>query len=230
MKLDPKGSQVAEKQVTPCRNACCRCGKNNNVANKCKFIDATCHCCGKTGHIASVCRRKQKNERRMGSKLCWVENQSQTETEEMKIEPERRMTRTEGICTLSEPSGRKPMLAEFKIQGACLTMEIDTGAAVTLISLVTFNRHFPKRTLSPSSARLSTYTGQKISVCGEIKVKVRYGQQVRVCTLIVVEGDGSNLVGRVWLRSFKLDWHRIQKVQVSDSLNSGLNTQICRGV
>ena len=27
VKLDPKGSQVAEKQVTPCRNACYRCGK-----------------------------------------------------------------------------------------------------------------------------------------------------------------------------------------------------------
>ena len=92
VKLDQKGSQVAEKQVTPCRNACYRCGKNNHVANKCKFIDATCHCCGKTGHIASVCRRKQKNERRGGCKLRWVENQSQTETEElkvMKIEPER---------------------------------------------------------------------------------------------------------------------------------------------
>ena len=37
VKLDPKVSQVAEKQVTPCRNACYRCGKNNHVANKCKF-------------------------------------------------------------------------------------------------------------------------------------------------------------------------------------------------
>ena len=47
---------------------------------------------------------------------------------------------------------------------------------------------------------------------------------MRVCTLIVVEGDGPNLVGRDWLRRFKLDWHRIQKVQVSESLNSGLDT------
>ena len=114
MKLDPKSSQVAEKQVTPCRNACYRCGKNNHVANKCKFIDATCHCCGKTGHIASVCRRKQKNERRGGSKLRWVENQSQTETEEGDEDRTgEEDDRTEGICTLSEPSGRKPMLAEF---------------------------------------------------------------------------------------------------------------------
>ena len=77
----------------------------------------------------------------------WVENETQTETEDGDEDRTREEDdRTEGICTLSEPSGRKPMLAEFKIQGVCLTMEIYTGAAVTLISLVTFNRHFPKMT------------------------------------------------------------------------------------
>lgn len=172
VKLDPKVSQVAEKQVTPCRNACYRCGMNNHVANKCKFIDATCYCCGKMGHIAPVCRRKQKGERRGSSKLRWVENQSQTGTEEDDADwTGEDKDRTEGICNLSEPSGRKPMLAEFKIQGVCLTMEIDTGAAVTLISQVTFNRHFPKLTLSPSSARLSTYTGQRFLYVAKSRLK-----------------------------------------------------------
>lgn len=40
VKLDPKVSQVAEKQVTPCRNACYRCGKNNHVASN---LDITSH-------------------------------------------------------------------------------------------------------------------------------------------------------------------------------------------
>ena len=115
VKLDPKGSQVAEKRVTACRNACYRCGKNNHVANKCKFIDATCHCCGKTGHIASVCRRKQKNERRGGSKLRWVKNQSQTETEEgMKIEPERRMTELKVFAPYQNPQVGNPCWLSLK--------------------------------------------------------------------------------------------------------------------
>lgn len=48
--------------------------------------------------------------------------------------------------------------------------------------------------------------------------------------LIVVEGDGPNLVGRDWLRRFRLDWHRIQNVQVSDSLNRGLDILLTRFV
>ena len=42
--------------------------------------------------------------------------------------------------------------------------------------------------------------------------------------------DGPNLVGRDWLRRFKQDWHRIKKVQVCDSLNSGLDTLLTRFV
>ena len=45
VKLDPQVSQVAEKQVTPGRNACYHCGKKNHVPSKCKFIDATCYYC-----------------------------------------------------------------------------------------------------------------------------------------------------------------------------------------
>ena len=49
-----------------------------------------------------------------------------------------------------------------------------------------------------------------------------------MCTLIVVEGDGPNLVGRDWFRRFRLDWHRIQNAQVSDSLNRGLDILLTR--
>ena len=51
-----------------------------------------------------------KEERRGSSKLRWVENQSQTATEEddgdLTGEDD---DGTEGICTLTKPSGRKPM-------------------------------------------------------------------------------------------------------------------------
>ena len=48
------------------------------------------------------------------------------------------------------------------------------------------------------------------------------------CTLIAVEGDGPHLVGRDWLRRFRLDRHRIQNAQVSDSLNRELDILLTR--
>ena len=57
-------------------------------------------------------------------------------------------------------------------------LTFDTVGAVTLISQFTFNSISQKLLYPPSSGRLSTCTGQRISVCGEFKGKVRYGQQV----------------------------------------------------
>lgn len=52
---------------------------------------------------------------------------------------------------------------------------------------------------------------------------------MRVCRLmIVVEGDGPDLVQSDWLRHSRLDWHHIQNVQVSDSFNRGLDTLLMR--
>ena len=74
------------------------------------------------------------------------------------------------------------MLTDFNIQGVCLSMEIDTDAAVNLISQVTFNRHFPISLylrVQHDSQQLQAIE----TVCGEFKAKVRYGQQVRECML-----------------------------------------------
>ena len=34
---------------------CSKCGRNNHIADKCKFKNATCFSCGKTGHVSTVC-------------------------------------------------------------------------------------------------------------------------------------------------------------------------------
>ena len=71
-------------------------------------------------------------------------------------------------------------------------MEVDTGAAVSIISDKTRNNmpNLQKLTLQPSPATLRTYTGEAISVLGEILVKTEHNGQNATMPLLVVQGDG----------------------------------------
>ena len=56
-------------------------------------------------------------------------------------------------------------------------MEVDTGAAVSIMSLEQQKTDLPNVVLKPSSIRLKTYTGERVQVIGEATVEVCYNQQ-----------------------------------------------------
>ena len=94
-------------------------------------------------------------------------------------------------------------------------MEVDTGASVSLMSDNTFRRLWPAATrppLSPSDARLHTYSGELIKVLGTTSVTVRYRSQVKQLPLLIVPTDGPSLLGRDWLQQIVLDWRQLNKV------------------
>ena len=91
-------------------------------------------------------------------------------------------------------------------------MELDTGAAYTIISEQSRKTHFPELKLRPSSVRLKTYTDEKIDVLGQLHVHVKYGDQDAPLVLLVVGGDGPSLLGRNWLRYIRLDWKKINAI------------------
>ena len=72
-------------------------------------------------------------------------------------------------------------------------MKVDTGAAVSIISEQTKNRLYPMISLKSPSVVLHTYTGEAMSVIGEMIVKVQYKDQSHNLSLVVVKGDGTNL-------------------------------------
>ena len=89
-------------------------------------------------------------------------------------------------------------------------MEIDTGAAVSIISEATQKRVFPKARLRKSSVALQTYSSEPLTVLGQMKVKVSYQGYKGTHSLLVVQGNGSNLLGRDWLRLIHIDWASIK--------------------
>uniref|UniRef100_A0ABM0MCA9 Uncharacterized protein K02A2.6-like n=1 Tax=Saccoglossus kowalevskii TaxID=10224 RepID=A0ABM0MCA9_SACKO len=69
--------------------------------------------------------------------------------------------------------------------------------------------------LSKFTSVLSTYTGEKIRVLGAMNVHARYDSQSATVPILVVEGCGAKLLGRNWLKVFKLKWADICHIKSS---------------
>lgn len=102
-----------------------------------------------------------------------------------------------------------PITVDLFINGKKVKMEVDTGAAVTIISERVRKKFFPKEKLRPSSLLLRTYTGEAMPVVADIQVQVKYGDQQCTLDLTVVCGAGSSLLGQDWLQHLRLDWKMI---------------------
>ena len=103
-------------------------------------------------------------------------------------------------------------------------MEVDTGAALSIISESTRKLLFPEDTLHPSDLVLKTYTDDRIEVTGTLNLRVQYGEQEQKLVLVVVAGDGPSLLGRNWLKYLQLDWSSMASVRTVKwkSLNTPL--------
>ena len=120
----------------------------------------------------------------------------------------------------SAESTAPPIWVTLKVHQKPIRFEVDTGAAVSVISEATYKSAFPTVTLSKSEVLLKTYTGELISILGELKgLSVCYGDQtVEGLSLIVAKGSGTSLLGRNWLREVRLDWKDIRAVTCQEYL------------
>ena len=216
-KLQVQEGESADVHYTH-QKPCYRCGGTDHAAGACRFKQAECHKCGKRGHIARVCRSPSRKRSTPSS------GHASTDTR-------RHAPRSEGttftvrggdlggdetmsdqspdggfpVYTLGSPSPN-PITLTLDVNGQRLPMQLDTGAAVSLISTRTHKRLFPRCPLAKTSITLSTYTGERMNVAGRLQVKVRYGQQCVYLPLYIVEGGGPTLLGRSWLNEIRLDW------------------------
>ena len=110
-----------------------------------------------------------------------------------------------------------PIRCEVLIEKQPITMEVDTGAEVSLISDNMRKQHFPNAKLNKTNVVLKTYTQETLPTLGELEVLVQYGTQFYHLRLVVVAGNGPALLGRDWLKFLKLDWQQIYHVAGKDT-------------
>ena len=208
-----QGDRQSPAQSTPCS----RCGRTNHEASSCRFATATCHHCGKKGHIAPACRSRKSNRRRTAP------NHSRpTSAKYVSTLPDDSGSEEFQLLTVGADSSR-PIKVEVQVNGKPVPMEVDTGAAVSIISESTLRTLFPDSNLQHSSLVLRTYSNEHLKVLGELPVDVCYDSQSASLSLAVVAGNGPTLLGRNWLKKIRLNWRQIATVSSVKTLDKLLD-------
>lgn len=210
----PHGQRDVHKVTS--NQVCYRCGSPNHKPTLCPCKTVRCHNCGKVGHLQRVC----KGERKPRSQKKKQAQESQVRTVQEGIEDS---TEHPPVLNQVSVSSAKPITVEVKLEGHPLLMEVDTGAAVSLVSEKTYRSLFIDTPLQESTASLKTYSGESIKVVGQREVEVLAEGQTAKLPLIVVAGEGPSLFGRDWLKTIRLDWKTICQVkrrQLSDILDT----------
>ena len=110
-----------------------------------------------------------------------------------------------------------------------ITFEVDTGAAVTIMSSDNYRHHFPNETISNSTLQLTTYTRNKVPLLGEVKVPVSYYNQGGEFMLYIMKGKGPNLLlGHNWLEHLILDSRAVGRNFSVVRPNSYRVSYVCR--
>ena len=110
--------------------ACYRCG-GPHLAPECKFKEVFCTFCKKKGHLAKICRAKLQNDdaSQPGQKLNLVEEHSE------ESDPEN------ANCYLMfaiRSTCGDPITTDVCINSIPITMEVDTGASLSILCLNTY--------------------------------------------------------------------------------------------
>ena len=113
-----------------------------------------------------------------------------------------------------ESERRPPLMVSVVLDGKAVDMELDTGAAVSVCSDSVLRQLWPSGgpSLEPCTVTLKTYSGEQLSVCGQVTVNVEHGGQAARLPLIIVKGSGPCLFGRNWLSQIRLDWPTVCRV------------------
>ena len=186
------------------RRVCWGCGGQWHAKRElCPAWGKSCQFCKKLNHFEKVCRAKSVNL----------------------VDDEDADGDDQGVYNLYHTSTSKPSIGPYmctvRACGKPLVMEVDTGAAVTIINESTYAKLPPQELplYTDDLPKLRSFAGKIITPIGSFTTEVTHGKSSAMLTMYVVKGDRPNLLGRDSLEKLQLDWTVVFRVsQDSDTI------------
>ncbi|XP_062534321.1 uncharacterized protein LOC134203459 [Armigeres subalbatus] len=115
-------------------------------------------------------------------------------------------------CMLISSIGKinEPCFRTVLVEGVRVDMEIDCGAAVSVVSRETYEGEFADIPLQKCTKKLAVINGSRLVVEGQIPVTVELNVRRKVVNLVVLRCGSSftPLLGRDWLDIFFPEWRK----------------------
>ena len=182
---------------------CFRCNGSHS-AKQCKYKGTKCNYCGFVGHLARSCNKKKRdnsNSTGRGFQRRDHPNRgrsrrgsSHTKQIEANENGDYQQNQEYEFDLFQVENQDRKIKINVNIQNKAFTFELDTGAALSIISKNDFEKnfnHISSKLIEKCEINLKTYTGERIPVVGKINVPVIYKDQTKTLPLIIVEGGGS---------------------------------------
>lgn len=216
---------------------CWRCLSLDHNARDCRFKSYECDFCGRVGHLRRACTRKDANkavsskpspQSQLKKKGGSGSGKSKTGTGPNQnprvnhVVPHREDVHLPMFRAADDLKAVPPLLKTLVINGVSVEMEVDTGAAVTILPhhlMCKLGVH----SLDSVSTRLTTCSGHQLQIRGSADVDVHVdGRRLRL-PAVFVDASVPPLLGRNWLQSLDSGWTKsleIKSVEVTGKLNS----------